>query len=116
LNQISQVRDGWIETRLQADHRPDARSGSSSGQVFGLREIDSQWPLTEDHLSGRQGLRHEFVMIGHLHGDDDEVDAGVGDQLPRVVESVDRPLRGGAASGCGTAGGNGPKLILRQRL
>jgi hypothetical protein len=52
-------------------------------------------------------------MVGHLHGDDDEIDTGVGDQLPRIVEGFDIPLRSGAAGGFGAAGGDCTEIVLR---
>ena len=55
-------------------------------------------------------------MVGHFHGDDDEIDAGVGDQLTRIVEGVDTPLGSGAPGRFGATGRNGAEVVLWQRL
>lgn len=55
-------------------------------------------------------------MVGHLHGGDDEVDAGVGDQPSRVAKGIDVPCRCDARSRFASAGRHGPKCELRQRL
>jgi hypothetical protein len=72
-----------------------------------LREIDAQRPFAEDHLPRCRCLRHEVVMVGHLHSDGDEVHAGVVDQLVRVAEGIDIPLHTGAA------GGGSTEVVLR---
>ena len=55
-------------------------------------------------------------MVGHFYGDDDEIDAGVGDQLPRIVEGVDIPLGSGPPGRFGATGRDGAQVVLGQRL